>query len=145
MRPLEVTSSIEGRFDIEARWIEKLNPPFNQITHWNWTPEMIRRRTETRRANGGWEMTDKMLEAIRKANTGREGYWKGKTMSDSHVAGFSGGRSGHAKLTDEQADDIRRERAGGASAASLARQYGVSAKTIWRVAAGKTYTRRPTS
>jgi hypothetical protein len=50
-----------------------------------------------------------------------------------------GERAGSARLTDEQANEIRSRRASGTRVASLAAEYGVCRNTITNLSTGRTY------
>lgn len=133
---------VASMYDAEEEWIKRLEPRANLITKWNWTPEIISRRNDSRR-EAGWSVNREKMQAVWEANRGSTGHWLGKKMADEHVAGFSGGRNGQAKLTDEQADEIRERYPGIGNYSRMALEYGVTASTIRRIVKMQTYVRRP--
>lgn len=53
----------------------------------------------------------------------------------------TGVKPANARLSDEQAEDIRRLVASGVSQADVARQYGCVKQLVWRIVHGVSYTR----
>jgi hypothetical protein len=56
---------------------------------------------------------------------------------ERHGRGVVGEKNPSAKLSNKDAEDIRRRRAAGERGADLAREYGVSQGTIWFIKAGR--------